>query len=65
MLDNFKDTDVESNYLSVIQKIESSASKSGRSLGDITLVGITKRIEKERIFPVLKVGLKNSPKLIK
>lgn len=59
MLDNFKDTDVESNYLSVIQKIESSATKSGRSLGDITLVGITKRIEKERIFPVLKVGLKN------
>ena len=59
MLNNFKDVDIESNYYSVIQKIESSASKSGRSVEDITLVGITKKIEKERIFPVLKVGLKN------
>ncbi|MBA7543735.1 hypothetical protein ES705_36072 [subsurface metagenome] len=52
MLNNFKDVDVESNYYSVIQKIENSASKSGRSVEDITLVGITKKIEKERIFPV-------------
>ena len=59
MLNNFKDVDVESNYYSVIQKIENSASKSGRSVEDITLVGITKKIEKERIFPVLNVGLKN------
>jgi len=64
MLNNFKDVDVESNYFSVIQKIESSAAKSGKSLEDIILVGITKKIEKERIFPVLKVGLKNIGEIV-
>ena len=46
------------NYHKVLETIESAAKKSGRDPSDITLVGVTKRIETERILPAVKAGLK-------
>ena len=37
--------DVESNYLEVMRNIDEIASKSNYDSSDITVVGVTKRIE--------------------
>jgi len=50
--------DVVKNYNNVMSNIEKSAKKADRDPSEITLVGVTKRIEIERIIPVLKEGLK-------
>ncbi|MHA1116269.1 MAG: YggS family pyridoxal phosphate-dependent enzyme [Candidatus Heimdallarchaeum aukensis] len=50
--------DIVKNYNNVLSNIEKSAKKAGRDPSEITLVGVTKRIEIERIIPVLKEGLK-------
>ena len=48
---------VVENYYNVLSNIEKSAKKVGRDPSEITLVGVTKRIEVQRIVPVLKEGL--------
>ena len=58
MSDILSEIDVGLNYQNVIQKVEMSASKIGKTLSDITIVGVTKRIEMERIKPALDNGLK-------
>lgn len=56
--------DVKANYQNVLQKVEKSASKSGRELSDVTIVGVTKRIGMDRIKPVLDEGLKHLGEVI-
>jgi len=50
--------DVYSNYQDVLRRIEKSAQKSGREGSDISLVGVTKRIEMGRIQLAIDAGLK-------
>lgn len=57
MSDNPAEIDVKSNYQEVIRRVEKCAKHSGRALSDITIVGVTKRIELERIKPALDEGL--------
>jgi len=49
--------DVVSNYIKVLENIDYAASRSGRDVKDIKVVGVTKRIEFERIKLVLDAGL--------
>ncbi|MHA1827728.1 MAG: YggS family pyridoxal phosphate-dependent enzyme [Candidatus Heimdallarchaeaceae archaeon] len=49
---------IKENYLNVLHKIETCTQKVGRDPSEITLVGVTKRIEFERIKPALDAGLK-------
>ena len=57
MSDCTNEMDVKSNYQEVLRRVEKSATISGRNLSDITVVGVTKRIEMARIQPVLDSGL--------
>ncbi|MHA1304193.1 MAG: YggS family pyridoxal phosphate-dependent enzyme [Candidatus Heimdallarchaeaceae archaeon] len=50
--------DVVSNYHEVLRNIEKSARKANRDPSSVTLIGVSKMIETERILPVLKEGLK-------
>lgn len=55
---NFLEVDVAANYNNVLQKIENSAKISSRDVLDITVVGVSKRIELSRIKSAIDAGLK-------
>ncbi len=50
--------DIPSNYQDVLGRIDESARKSGRDGTEISLVGVTKRIEMGRIQLAIDAGLK-------
>jgi pyridoxal phosphate enzyme (YggS family) len=50
--------DIPSNYQNVLRRIDESAKKSGRDGSEISLVGVTKRIEMGRIQLAIDAGLK-------
>lgn len=50
--------DVHSNYQEVLRRIDESAQKSGRDGTEISLVGVTKRVEMTRIQSAIDAGLK-------
>ncbi len=50
--------DISSNYQDVLRRIDESAKKSGRDGSEISLVGVTKRIEMGRIQLAIDAGLK-------
>jgi len=58
MSDRSESIDVESNYLEVMRIIDETATKSNYDPSDITVVGVTKRIETSRIKSALDSGLK-------
>ncbi len=58
MSDISAEVNVNSNYQEVVRRVEKSSSLSGRDISDITIVGVTKRIEMARIEPALDAGLK-------
>lgn len=55
---NSLEVDVVANYNSVLQRVENSAKKSSRDGSDITVVGVSKRIEFSRIKLAIDAGLK-------
>ena len=56
--------DVHSNYHEVLRRIDESAKKSGREGSNISLVGVTKRIEMGRIKLAIDAGLKTIGEVI-
>ena len=56
--------EVKLNYHEVLRKVDESAKRSGRDFSDITVVGVTKRIEIERIKPAIDEGLTNLGEVI-
>ena len=55
---NSLEVDVAANYNNVLQKMGNSAKISSRDVLDITLVGVSKRIELSRIKSAIDAGLK-------
>ncbi len=55
---------IRDNYNTVLSEIEHHALKVGRDPSDITIVGVTKKIDYERIIPALKSGLNHIGELI-
>lgn len=55
---NSLEVDVAANYNDVLQRVETSAIKSSRDVTDITVVGVSKRIEVSRIKSAIDAGLK-------
>ena len=51
------EVDVKANFQDVLNNVEKSASISGRDLSEITIVGVCKRIEINRIKPAIDAGL--------
>ncbi|MHA1199547.1 MAG: YggS family pyridoxal phosphate-dependent enzyme [Candidatus Heimdallarchaeaceae archaeon] len=58
------ETDVKSNYQDVIRRVDKCAVHSGRDLSDITIVGVTKRIEMARIQLALDEGLQHLGEIV-
>ncbi len=55
---NSLEVDVAANYNTVLQRVENSAKLSSRDVSDITIVGVSKRIEFSRIKSAIDAGLK-------
>ncbi|MCK4972471.1 MAG: alanine racemase, partial [Candidatus Heimdallarchaeota archaeon] len=55
---NSLEVDVAANYNKVLQRVESGAKTSSRDVLDITVVGVSKRIEFSRIKSAIDAGLK-------
>ncbi len=55
---NSLEVDVATNYNNVLQRVENSAKLSSRDVLDITVVGVSKRIELSRIKSAIDAGLK-------
>ncbi|MCK4895976.1 MAG: YggS family pyridoxal phosphate-dependent enzyme [Candidatus Heimdallarchaeota archaeon] len=55
---NSLEVDVAANYNKVLQRVESCAKISSRDVLDITVVGVSKRIEFSRIKSAIDAGLK-------
>ena len=55
---NSLEVDVAANYNKVLQRVESGAKTSSRDVLDITIVGVSKRIEFSRIKSAIDAGLK-------
>ncbi len=55
---NSLEVDVADNYNNVLQRVENSAKISSRDVLDITVVGVSKRIEFSRIKSAIDAGLK-------
>jgi len=55
---NSLEVDVAANYSNVLQRVENSAKISSRNGSDITIVGVSKRIELSRIKSAIDAGLK-------
>ena len=49
--------DLASNIKEVNERIEKAAKRSGRNIGDIRLVAVTKQVEAERIIEAARLGL--------
>lgn len=56
--------DIHSNYQDVLRRIDESAQKSGCDGSDISLVGVTKRIEMGRIKLAIDAGLKTIGEIV-
>lgn len=52
-------TDIEANLREIKENISEAADKRGAKYTDITLVGVTKTIDAERINPLVELGVKN------
>ncbi len=52
------EVDVAANYDNILQRVENSAKLSSRDVSDITIVGVSKRIEFTRIKSAIDAGLK-------
>lgn len=50
---------VESNYLYILEKIETACYSVKRNTSEITLIAVTKFVPIERIEPIFKLGIKN------
>lgn len=50
---------IQSNVLEIQKRISESAERGGRSASDITLLGVTKTVDIERIRTLLDCGIKN------
>ena len=57
MAENPQIIDVESNFKQVLQQIKDCSEKVGREHDEITVVGVSKRIEFERIKSAIDAGL--------
>ncbi|MHA1201680.1 MAG: YggS family pyridoxal phosphate-dependent enzyme [Candidatus Heimdallarchaeaceae archaeon] len=55
---NSLEVDVAANFNNVLQRVENSAKLSSRDGSDITVVGVSKRIELSRIKSAIDAGLK-------
>jgi pyridoxal phosphate enzyme (YggS family) len=55
---NSLEVDVAANYDDVLQRVENSAKLSSRDVSEITIVGVSKRIELSRIKSAIDAGLK-------
>ena len=50
---------IQSNVLDVKKRISESAERGGRTSSDITLVGVTKTVDVDRIMDLINCGVKN------
>ena len=50
---------ISQNVEAVLEKVESAAKKTGRSLSDITVIGVTKTVEPVRIKELIRAGITN------
>ena len=57
MAENPPIINVQSNFQKVLQQIEESSAKVGRDASEITIVGVSKRIDFERIKTAIDAGL--------
>ncbi|MHA2254828.1 MAG: YggS family pyridoxal phosphate-dependent enzyme [Candidatus Heimdallarchaeaceae archaeon] len=57
MAENPQIVDVKSNFKKVLQQVENYSEKAGRETDEITIVGVSKRIEFERIKLAIDAGL--------
>jgi pyridoxal phosphate enzyme (YggS family) len=57
MSENPQQIDVQSNYKQVLKQVEDYAEKAGRDSEEVTIVGVTKRIDFSRIQPAIDAGL--------
>jgi len=58
MVEDPLNIDVYSNYITLLQKIDDILKRVGRDSSELSIVGVTKRIELERITPAIDAGLK-------
>ena len=50
---------IKNNLQEIYASMENAAKKSGRKFSDISLIGVTKTIDKERIKELVSLGVKN------